>query len=326
MNQDKIWINKTIMGLNARINRFLAGFLMGIILALIICLFTGLLSFDGVVGASRLTAPENKSTLLATEDTPLRPAGYAGQAEGTENSRWINDINPQRKGSAVKSVDIAGRPVKNKSAAWWIDYPYRQGQEWASIPCPENNPAGPVSNIHTYPPETRRAAPQACPAYNPISKWEVHTSPSQSPGGGSPAAGQILNLATEDTLLHPADYAGQAEWLDKLIDKIWQVESSGRLELPDGDSGDAIGPLQIHKEVLIDINHAYGTNFGIEDCRDIQKAKIIARLYINRWMDEHKEEIAARIFNGGPRGWERPITTGYWSKIKNQKAKGKSDE
>jgi hypothetical protein len=104
-------------------------------------------------------------------------------------------------------------------------------------------------------------------------------------------------------------------WLESLLDKIWTVESGRRLSPSDGDGGKAIGPLQIHADVLKDVNGKYGTKFTCADLRDIGKAKTIARMYIEMWMERYREEIAARIFNGGPRGWNNASTDGYWKKI-----------
>ena len=108
------------------------------------------------------------------------------------------------------------------------------------------------------------------------------------------------------------------DWLDDLIEKIWYVESNGRANPPDGDGGQAAGPLQIHKAVVDDVNFHYRKYyFTYDDRYDIKKAKQIAKLYIKLWMERHKEEIAARIFNGGPRGWRKKSTDTYWAKISN---------
>jgi len=117
------------------------------------------------------------------------------------------------------------------------------------------------------------------------------------------------------TVNHPPDF----DWLDELLEKIRQAESGGKPNPPDGDGGNAIGPLQIHKAVLDDVNKRFGTNFTHENCRDIGKAKTIARLYISMWTETHREEIAARIFNGGPRGWRKSSTDAYWAKIQRMK-------
>ena len=120
----------------------------------------------------------------------------------------------------------------------------------------------------------------------------------------------------KDAMNRPPKFHG---WLDELIEKIWQVEASGRLNPPDGDGGRAAGPLQIHQGALDDVNKRYGTKFCREDLRNLKTAKLIARLYISRWMERHKEEIAARIFNGGPRGWRKKSTDEYWEDIQGVK-------
>ena len=110
-----------------------------------------------------------------------------------------------------------------------------------------------------------------------------------------------------------------SDWLDKLITKIYVVESGGRLNPPDGDGGRAVGALQLHKCVIDDVNFYYGQNFTYTDRHDLNKAKQIAKLYIAMWMHKQREEIAARIFNGGPRGWQKKSTDKYWQKIQKTK-------
>jgi len=114
--------------------------------------------------------------------------------------------------------------------------------------------------------------------------------------------------------LPPVNQTG-SDWFDELLEKIWQVESSGKLSPEDGDGGEAVGPLQIHQCVLDDVNEKFGTQFTLNDVRDIETAKIVARLYVSMWMDIYKTEIASRIFNGGPRGWRKESTDSYWRDI-----------
>jgi len=106
-------------------------------------------------------------------------------------------------------------------------------------------------------------------------------------------------------------------FLTELLDDIWRVESSGRISCKPGDGGAAFGPMQIHADVLIDVNTRYDTNFTQADCLNITTAKQIAAMYITMWMEQYKSEIAARIYNGGPRGWRRRSTDKYWVKILN---------
>lgn len=106
-------------------------------------------------------------------------------------------------------------------------------------------------------------------------------------------------------------------WLDELIDKIHFVESSGRLNPPDGDGGRAVGPMQLHKCVVDDVNYFYKTNYKYEDRRDIDKSREIAKLYITMWMEKHREQIAALIFHYGPSAWKQDVD-GYWKKIRDE--------
>ena len=114
------------------------------------------------------------------------------------------------------------------------------------------------------------------------------------------------------------------DWLDELIQKLWIIESSGQLNPRPGDNGKAIGPLQIHLAVIKDVNRFYGMEFASEDRQDLAKSKQIARLYLTHWLNKHREEITARIWCGGPRGWRKKSTDGYWEKI--QKLATKSTE
>jgi len=131
-------------------------------------------------------------------------------------------------------------------------------------------------------------------------------------------AGIIISSPGADGLAQPDAVSHQPEnnWLDELIERIWTVESDRRLAPPDGDGGRAIGPLQIHQCVLDDVNRKFGMRFTCADLHDIEKAKIVARMYIEMWMERHREEIAARIFKGGPRGWNSETTDEYWKKIR----------
>jgi len=114
-----------------------------------------------------------------------------------------------------------------------------------------------------------------------------------------------------------ADYPDTMVLLDSIVEKLWQLESSGRLSPPDGDGGDAVGPLQLHIEVLLDVNKYFDFNFKPDDRKDLAKSKLIAKAYITMWLMENQEEIAVRISKGGPRGWRSESTNKYWEKYKN---------
>jgi hypothetical protein len=126
-------------------------------------------------------------------------------------------------------------------------------------------------------------------------------------------------LSGELSSLSPDSFILDADFADTIVDKLWQRESSRRLNPLDGDGGDAVGPLQLHIGVLIDVNKYYGTNFTPQDRRDYAKSRQIALMYINMWLNKNVEEIAVRIFNGGPRGWQKKTTDAYWDEYKKLK-------
>ncbi len=122
-------------------------------------------------------------------------------------------------------------------------------------------------------------------------------------GGGS--------FPPDKFVLDESDFTNR---IDAMLNKIWLIESAGRLNPPAGDNGLAVGPLQLHPEALLDVNKYYGTKFIDSDRRDLEKSKQITLLYITMWFEQNAEEIAVRIFNGGPRGWRSESTDEYWNK------------
>jgi len=148
--------------------------------------------------------------------------------------------------------------------------------------------------------------------------------PSSTQGGPAVLSRITLGeggLTRFDTGSPPAVY----DWLDTLIGRIQQVESGsqnsecGSEKIPDGDDGRAVGPMQLHRCVVADVNRFYGTEFTDDDRRDIEKSRLIAKLYISYWLNVHKEEICSRIWVGGPRGWRKKSTDAYWRKIQGVK-------
>jgi len=121
--------------------------------------------------------------------------------------------------------------------------------------------------------------------------------------------------ASADSIGFMFSRPGCADWLDILIEKIHAVEASGQLTCPDGDGGRSVGPMQLTKAAVGDVNYYWGTHYSYEDRRDLTCAKQIARLYISMWIEIMQEEIAARIYNGGPRGFEKESTKKYFDRI-----------
>ena len=90
-----------------------------------------------------------------------------------------------------------------------------------------------------------------------------------------------------------------------------------------GDDGEAIGALQIHQAVVTDVNRIYAWNYRHSDMKNEYKARHVAIHYLRFWGAQHRQttdqqpdwEVYARIWNGGPRGWEKTATEGYWRKV-----------
>ena len=98
------------------------------------------------------------------------------------------------------------------------------------------------------------------------------------------------------------------------------VESGGDVDAI-GDGGDAVGCLQIHMCVIVDVNRVYGTNFTSQDRYDKFKSFTIAELYLTHYASvkrlghEPTLEEYARMWNGGPNGHKKDSTIKYWQKV-----------
>ena len=96
-----------------------------------------------------------------------------------------------------------------------------------------------------------------------------------------------------------------------------------------GDSGKAVGILQIHQIVVDDVNRIYDTNYKYSDRYSKEKSIEIAQLYLKHYASEKRlgrkvmVEDVARIWNGGPNGNEKPATDPYWDKVKAEIQKQK---
>jgi hypothetical protein len=102
-----------------------------------------------------------------------------------------------------------------------------------------------------------------------------------------------------------------------LISALMAVESGGYRN-PDtavGDGGKAIGALQIHREVVKDVNHFYGTSYTWNGMTNRADARKVCDLYLRKWAKGKSPEDAARIWNGGPTGHTKSATKSYWTKV-----------
>ena len=104
-------------------------------------------------------------------------------------------------------------------------------------------------------------------------------------------------------------------FIPALISAMVIVESGGNPSKI-GDSGDAYGVLQIHEEVIEDVNRIYGTDYIHADALIADRAKLICILYLLHYAGQGATpERYARIWNGGPRGATKASTLPYWGKV-----------
>lgn len=103
--------------------------------------------------------------------------------------------------------------------------------------------------------------------------------------------------------------------ISNLISALIIVESSGN-DLAVGDRGQAIGALQIHKSVIIDVNRFYGTHYRHQDMTNRVQARAVCEAYLKHYGRGCTTEQLARKWNGGgPRGDKYPATLAYWRKV-----------
>lgn len=105
--------------------------------------------------------------------------------------------------------------------------------------------------------------------------------------------------------------------ITNLISALIAVESNGQ-DGAIGDGGRALGPLQIHREVIIDVNRITGSNYRWQEMTNRAKARAVCQAYLERYARNATPEQAARRWNGGPAGDRKPATLPYWRKVEAQ--------
>ena len=119
-------------------------------------------------------------------------------------------------------------------------------------------------------------------------------------------------------LLSVLSFASVAAPSERLIDALVHVESKGEVHVI-GDNGRAVGPLQIHKEVVDDVNRAYRTQYTYSDRKCPSKSREICRKYlILHGGSRATNEKYARIWNGGAKGHHKRATLSYLRKVKSR--------
>ena len=103
--------------------------------------------------------------------------------------------------------------------------------------------------------------------------------------------------------------------LTNLITALIAVESSGN-DLAIGDQGRAIGCLQIHKAVVLDVNRITGSHYKHSEMTNRVAARAVCETYLKAYGKGASTEQLARRWNGGPAGDRKSATEAYWSKVK----------
>ena len=106
--------------------------------------------------------------------------------------------------------------------------------------------------------------------------------------------------------------------LTNLISALILVESSNN-DLAIGDQGRAIGCLQIHKAVVLDVNRITGSHYRWEAMTNRVQARAVCAAYLTHYGKGKTTEEQARIWNGGPQGHKKKTATqAYWAKVKKE--------
>ncbi len=103
--------------------------------------------------------------------------------------------------------------------------------------------------------------------------------------------------------------------LSNLISALIIVESSNN-DLAIGDNGRALGPLQIHRGVVQDVNRITGSNYQWQQMTNRAQARTVCEAYLRHYGKGCTTEQLARKWNGGgPRGEKKAATQAYWLKV-----------
>ena len=105
--------------------------------------------------------------------------------------------------------------------------------------------------------------------------------------------------------------------LSNLITALIAVESSGN-DLAIGDNGRAVGPLQIHRGVVLDVNRFTGSNYRWESMTNRAQARAVCAAYLTHYGRGATTEQLARRWNGGPTGDRKTATVAYWRRVQKE--------
>ena len=102
--------------------------------------------------------------------------------------------------------------------------------------------------------------------------------------------------------------------ISNLISALMIVESSGN-DQAIGDQGRAIGCLQIHKAVVLDVNKFTRSSYRHQDMTNRAQARAVCEAYLKHYGKGCNTEQLARRWNGGPTGDRKQATVAYWRRV-----------
>jgi hypothetical protein len=114
--------------------------------------------------------------------------------------------------------------------------------------------------------------------------------------------------------------------ISNLISALIIVESSGN-DLAIGDNGKAIGALQIHKAVVLDVNRITGSSYKHSEMTNRTAARAVCEAYLRHYVTKkrigRKPTVAdfAKVWNSGPEGFKKTCSDKYAAKIELQTLK-----
>jgi hypothetical protein len=108
--------------------------------------------------------------------------------------------------------------------------------------------------------------------------------------------------------------------LEKTLDALCMVESSGGQDTRDGDGERAIGHYQIWQSYWKDGTRILKADWPYADACDPRKARAVVRAYVTTYARvkgyPQTPETWARLHNGGPNGPNKKSTLVYWQKVR----------
>ena len=109
---------------------------------------------------------------------------------------------------------------------------------------------------------------------------------------------------------------------DPVVNSVVEIESNGNVYAV-GDNGRSVGPMQIQKIAVRDVNRILGEKrFSYDDRFCSEKSAEMFYIYTyyytryDRLGRQRTLQDIVRVWNGGPNGYRKASTRKYWKKFK----------